>query len=333
MATIREIARLTNLSVGTVSNVLNDVNTVSEENRAKILEAIKKLNYTPSRIARSLSKKRTKNIAFIIPDITNPFFPEVVRGAQDLLAKKGYYVFLCNSDNDPEKEKNYIYDLISMWVDGMIIAPSDSDYRNLDVFSRITSPLIIVDREIEELKRDLVIVNNKEGSYEMVNFLISSGHRKIVALMGPEHVKTAQKRHEGWVKAMSENELFSDDLVDWGSFSIDSGYEMAGKMLDKVGEFDAIFAGNDLIAIGAIQLLEEKGYRVPDDISVAGFDDIYISRFMKPPLTTIRQPIYRMGEIAAELLIERMSSTEQPEPKRIIVDGELIIRGSVRDKH
>ncbi|MCL5986537.1 MAG: LacI family transcriptional regulator [Actinobacteria bacterium] len=333
MATIREIARLTGLSVGTVSNVLNDVDTVSKENRVKVLEAIKELNYTPSRIARSLSKKSTKNVAFIIPDITNPFFPEVVRGAQDLLAKKGYYVFLCNSDNDPEKEESYIYDLISMWVDGIIIAPSDSDYRNLDVFSRITSPLIIVDREVEELKRDLVIVNNKKGSYEMVNFLIGNGHKKIVALMGPEHVRTAQKRHEGWEKAMSENGLFSDDLVDWGSFSIDSGYEMARKMLDNVGGFDAIFAGNDLIAIGAIQLLEEKGFRVPDDISVAGFDDIYISRFMKPPLTTVRQPIYRIGEIAAELLLERMSSTEQPEPKRIIVDGELVIRDSVRKKH
>ena len=266
MATIKEIARLTGLSVGTVSNVINDVNTVSEKNGIKILETIKNFDYIPNRIARSLSKKSTKNVAFIITDITNPFFPEIVRGAQDLLAKKGYYVFLCNSDNDPEKEESYIYDLISMWVDGMIIAPSDSDYRNLDVFSRVTSPLIIVDREIEELK--------------------------------------------------------SDGLVEWGSFSIDSGYEMARKMLDKVGGFDAIFAGNDLIAIGAIQLLEEKGYRVPDDISVAGFDDIYISRFMKPPLTTVRQPIYQIGKVAAELLLERVKDSSNFEPRKIVVDGE-----------
>lgn len=280
MATIKEIARLTGLSVGTVSNVINDVNTVSEKNGIKILETIKNFDYIPNRIARSLSKKSTKNVAFIITDITNPFFPEIVRGAQDLLAKKGYYVFLCNSDNDPEKEESYIYDLISMWVDGMIIAPSDSDYRNLDVFSRVTSPLIIVDREIEELKRDLVIVNNKKGSYEMVNFLVGNGHKNIVALMGPEHVRTAQKR------------------------------------------FDAIFAGNDLIAIGAIQLLEEKGYRVPDDISVAGFDDIYISRFMKPPLTTVRQPIYQIGKVAAELLLERVKDSSNFEPRKIVVDGE-----------
>jgi len=329
MVTIKEIAKKAGVSVGTVSKVLNYNKTVSEINRKKVIKTIKELNYTPSRIARSLSKGKTKNIGFIIPDISNPFFPELVRGASDVLIPEGYYVFLCSSDNNPEKEDFYIRDLISMWVDGIIIAPSDTENRDISIFNEIISPFVVVDREIKELKKDLVIINNKKGSYGAVKHLIGNGHKKIAILEGPKYTITAQNRYEGWKKAMEEINQFKEGLVFWGSFSIDSGYETMNEVFNRLGMVDAIFACNDLIALGAIQAIEEKGYKIPDVISIVGFDDIYLSKFLKPSLTTVRQPIYEIGKTAANILLDRIDGSKDFVPKKIVVEGSLIVRDSV----
>ncbi|MCG2790222.1 MAG: LacI family transcriptional regulator, partial [Actinomycetia bacterium] len=207
MVTISDIAEKAGVSLGTVSKVLNYDSTVKEKNRKKVLKVIEEFNYTPNRVARSLAKKETKNIGFIIPDITNPFFPELVKGASDTLISKGYYVHLCNSDNDPKKEEIYIKDLQSMWVDGIIIAPSDTENRDIKIFNSIASPFIVVDREIEGLKKDLVIVNNKKSAYEAVSYLIRNGHKKIILLNGPKYTITAQNRFIGWKMALEENNL------------------------------------------------------------------------------------------------------------------------------
>jgi len=329
MVTIKEIAKKSGVSVGTVSKVLNYNKTVSEINRKKVIKIVKELNYTPNRIARSLSKGRTKNIGFIIPDIANPFFPELVRGASNVLIPEGYYVFLCSSDNNPEKEDFYIRDLVSMWIDGIIIAPSDTENRDTSIFNEIISPFVVVDREIKELKKDLVIINNKKGAYDAVKHLISNGHKKIAILEGPKYTITAQNRYKGWKKAMEEINQFKEDLVFWGSFSIDSGYEMMNEVFSRLGMVDAIFACNDLIALGAIQAIEEKGYKIPDVISIVGFDDIYLSKFLKPSLTTVRQPIYEIGKTAANILLDRINGSKDFVPKKIVVEGSLIVRDSV----
>jgi len=332
MVTIKEIAKKVGVSVGTVSKVLNYDKTVSEINKRKVIRIIKELNYRPNRIARSLSKGKTKNVGFIIPDITNPFFPELVRGASDLLISNGYYVFLCSSDNDANKEDFYINDLVSMWIDGIIIAPSDTENRDIGIFNKIISPFVVIDREIEGLNKDLVIINNKKGAYEAVNYLIGNSHKRIVILAGPQYTKTAQNRFMGWKKALEEKALFREEFAFWGNFSIDSGYEMMKKVFDNVDKVDAVFACNDLIALGAIQAIEEKKYKIPDDISIIGFDDIYLSKFLKPSLTTVRQPIYDMGKIAAEILLDRMSSSKDFVPKKVVIEGNLIERGSVAKK-
>lgn len=332
MVTIKKIAKKAGVSVGTVSKVLNYDKTVSEINKRKVIRIIKELNYRPNRIARSLSKGKTKNVGFIIPDITNPFFPELVRGASDLLISNGYYVFLCSSDNDSNKEDFYINDLVSMWIDGIIIAPSDTENRDIGIFNKIISPFVVVDREIKELNKDLIIINNKKGAYEVASYLISNGHRRIVILAGPQYTKTAQDRFMGWKKALEEKALFREEFAFWGNFSIDSGYEMMKKVFNNLGKVDAVFACNDLIALGAIQAIEEKKYKIPDDISIIGFDDIYLSRFLKSPLTTVKQPIYDMGKIAAEILLDRMSSSKDFVPKKVVIEGNLIERGSVAKK-
>ncbi|TET03724.1 MAG: LacI family transcriptional regulator [Candidatus Atribacteria bacterium] len=332
MVTIKKIAKKAGVSVGTVSKVLNYDKTVSEINKRKVIRIIKELNYRPNRIARSLSKGKTKNVGFIIPDITNPFFPELVRGASDLLLSNGYYVFLCSSDNDSNKEDFYINDLVSMWIDGIIIAPSDTENRDIGIFNKIISPFVVVDREIKELNKDLIIINNKKGAYGAASYLISNGHRRIVILAGPQYTKTAQDRFMGWKKALEEKALFREEFAFWGNFSIDSGYEMMKKVFNNLGKVDAVFACNDLIALGAIQAIEEKKYKIPDDISIIGFDDIYLSRFLKSPLTTVKQPIYDMGKIAAEILLDRMSSSKDFVPKKVVIEGNLIERGSVAKK-
>ncbi|OQA22594.1 MAG: Ribose operon repressor [Actinobacteria bacterium ADurb.Bin346] len=332
MVTIKGIAKEAGVSVGTVSKVLNYDRTVTVKNRNKVIEAIKKLNYRPNRLARSLSKGKTKNVGFIIPDISNPFFPELVRGASDLLLSEGYYVFLCNSDNDPNKEDMYINDLTSMWIDGLIIAPSDTENRDIGIFKQILLPFVVVDREIKGLNKDLVIINNKKGAYEAVVHLINKGHKKIAILTGPKYAQTAQYRYAGWKKAMEENSLFDDKLVFWGKFSIDSGYNMMREVFKSLGKVDAVFTCNDLIALGAMQAIEENKFTISDGISIVGFDDIYLSKFLKPPLTTVKQPTYEMGKTAAKLLLERMENIKECLPRKIVVEGKLIVRSSVAQK-
>ncbi|OFW63080.1 MAG: hypothetical protein A2Z35_05065 [Actinobacteria bacterium RBG_19FT_COMBO_36_27] len=333
MSTIKDIAKITGLSVGTVSNVINNLTTVTEVNRQKVIKAIKTFGYKPSQIARGLSKKSTNNIGFVIPDIVNPFFPELLRGAQDFFSAKNFYLLLCNTDNNLKIEEVYINDLISNWIAGIIIAPSHSRLKGSDLIEEIGTPVVVVDREIANLKRDIVIIDNVYEAYKMTQFLISKGHKKIAALMGPEYATTAIKRYEGWKKAMKEKGYFSDDLICWGAYSVESGYQKTKELLEKTKDLHAIFASSDVTAIGAISSLEEQNYKIPEDISIAGFDDIYMSRFIKPSLTTIRQPSYKIGEIASDLLFDRINSKVKYKQKRIIIKGELITRNSVIDRN
>lgn len=333
MVTLKEIANKAGLSIGTVSKVLNNDLTVSEKNRNKIIEIIEEFNYKPNKIAISLSKGRTKNVGFIIPDNTNPFFSFLVGGASDLLTSHDYYVFLCCSNNNVTLEEKYIGDLISMWVDGLIIAPSLTEKRNISIFNKIKIPFVIVDEEIKGINQDFVIIDNKKGAYDGVKYLINNGHKNVVILGGPKHTTTAQDRFNGWKKAMVEENLFREKFIFWGDFSIESGYKMMQKVFNNLSDVDAIFASNDLIALGAIEAIEEKKYKIPDDISIVGFDDIYISRYLKPPLTTIRQPIYELGKIAAKRLIKRMNGKESIGPLKTIIKGELIVRGTVQKKY
>lgn len=330
--TLKDIAEKSGVSIKTVSRVLNNEKYVQEKTRKKISEIIKELNYIPSRVARSLSKGHTKNIGFIIPDITNPFFPEIVKGASDLLLSKGYYVHLCSSDNDPEKEDLYLNDLRSMWVDGIIIAPTYSENREFQILNEISSPVVVVDREIKGLKKDLVVTNNKKGSYEVVKYLIGINHKNIVILTGPKYTVTAQNRFIGWKKAMQENNFFKPELSFWGDFTIESGYNMMINALSKIKNIDAVFACNDLIALGAIQAIEEKSLIIPQDISIIGFDDIYLSKFLKPQLTVFKVPIYDMGKIAAQILLRRIENNKNYKIKKVVIEGSLVIRRSVAKK-
>ncbi|MCL4385719.1 MAG: LacI family transcriptional regulator [Actinobacteria bacterium] len=333
MITIKDVAKKAGVSVGTVSNVINNIDIVSESTKRKVFKAIKELNFKPNIIARSLSKGKTDNIAIIVPEINNPFFPELIRGITDFLETKGYYAIIINTDNNAEKEEIFINGLNSFLVSGIIIAPADSKGKDFRVLSELKIPIVIVDRESDNLNDDTVIVNNHKGAYDAVNYLINCGHKIIIILCGSNHTKTAQNRYIGWRKAMEENNLFNDDYIYWGDFTIDSGYKMMDEVLKKFKKVDAVFASNDIIAIGAMQAIRENGLRIPEDISIIGFDDIYFSKLLSPPLTTIRQPVYEIGSMAAEILLKKIEGkSELKNICRYVIDGELIIRDSVAKK-
>jgi len=329
---IRHIAKRAGVSIKTVSRVLNNDIYVKKETKEKIINIINELNYIPNRIAKSLSSGVSNNIGFIIPDITNPFFPEIVKGASDILLSKGFYLHLCNADNNPESEDSFIRDLESMWVGGIILAPSYSENRNLEILKNTKVPLIIIDREIKNINKDLIVINNQKGAYEITKYLIENNHKKIIFLGGPSYTMTAQNRFKGWKKAMQEANILDTNLSFWGDFAIESGYKMMENILNTPSSVDAVFACNDLIAIGAMEAIDNKGLKIPDDISIIGFDGIYISKFTKPKLSTYQQPIYEIGKIAAELLINRIEKTEKAKMKRLVIDGNLIIRETVARK-
>jgi LacI family transcriptional regulator len=333
MVTIKDVAKTAGVSVGTVSNVLNELETVTEANRSKVLKTIRELGYRPNKIAASLSKKKTMNIGLIVPDISSPFYSDLIKGVTETLESHGYNVFLCGSGSDISKETKIISDLMSMWIDGIILIPVYSSRRDIKEMKDIDIPIVLVNREIKGWTRDIVIFDNFGGAYEATSFLIKNNHKKIIILDGPKYSRSFEDRLLGWKTAMEENRLYNKNLVFRGDFSVESGHDMMLKSLDELVGIDAVFASSDLIALGALNALEEKNIKVPDDISIIGFGDIYLSKFLKPSLTTIRRPFYNIGKTAVSILLEKINDKPDDERfKKFIIKGKLEIRDSVKKK-
>lgn len=333
MTTIKDVAKIAGVSVGTVSNVLNELDTVSEANKSRVMDTIKTLGYKPNKIAASLSKKKTMNIGLIVPDVSSPFYSDLIKGVTETLDTHDYNVFLCSSNSDIGKESKIINDLLSMWIDGIILIPIYSNKRDIKEMESIDIPIILVNREVKGWARDVVIFDNFGGAYEATNFLIKNNHKKIIILDGPKYSRSFEDRLLGWKTAMEENGLYNSSLVFRGDFSVESGYDMMLKSLNELAEIDAVFASSDLIALGALTALEERNIKVPDDISIIGFGDIYLSKFLKPSLTTIRRPFYNIGKTAVSILLEKIQGKSDSEKfKKFIIKGKLEIRNSVKKK-
>lgn len=333
MTTIKDVAKIAGVSVGTVSNVLNEFDSVSDVNKSKVMDTIKTLGYKPSKIAASLSKKKTMNIGLIIPDVSSPFYSDLINGVTETLDAHGYNVFLCSSNSEISKETKIINDLLSMWIDGIILIPVYSSKRDIKEMESINIPIVLVNREIKGWTRDIVIFDNFGGAYEAANFLIKNNHKKIIILDGPKYSRSFEDRLLGWKTAMEENRLYNNNLVFRGDFSVESGYDMMLESLNELVGIDAVFASSDLIALGALNALEEKNIKVPDDISIIGFGDIYLSKFLKPSLTTIRRPFYNIGKTAVSILMEKIQGKSDDEKfKKFVIKGKLEIRNSVKEK-
>lgn len=323
---IKDIAKIAGVSQSTVSRVINKPNEVSEELRKKVMRAIKMFDYTPNSVARGLRKGSTKVIGVIIPDITNPFFPAIVRGIEDFLKKKGYSLILCNSDQDIEEEKKLLKLLYSKNVDGVIFTGSGEYNPEIEIFMSRDIPLVFLDRIYNEKSSSYVIVDNVKGMFELMTYLVKRGYRSFALLNGNKETFSAKARYEGFFKAVKEYDIKDYEVI-FGQFTYESGHQMVEE-LSKIPE--VLVCGNDLIAYGAIDKVEKLGLSIPEDVGVTGFDDISFSRHYKPPLTTVKQPAYELGKKAAELIF-KMIESKKYKPKGVVLNPELVIRESTKN--
>ena len=325
---MREVAEHAGVSVTTVSHVVNNTRAVNPDTRKRVEEAMRILGYQPNVVARSLRRGKTHTIGIILPDSANPYFAEVVRGVEDTSFSHGYSVILCNSDNDLDKERLYTNVLLEKQVDGIIIVAAGLSSENIRNLLAREIPLVLVDRRVPEVDADYVLTDNQGGGRLATRHLIDRGHRTIACIAGLEGVKLSSDRIAGYQEALEQAGIaIQPQLILRGDFQYQSGYHAAQRLFGNRSMPTAIFACNDLMAIGAYRFAHEKGLRIPDQLSIVGFDDIRLAAYAYPPLTTIRQSKHTMGASAAKLLIERMAHRELA-PRLEVLDTQLVIRQS-----
>ena len=252
------------------------------------MQIVKRENFTLNTVAQSLKTKKTQILGLVIPDITNPFFPEIARGAEDAASELGYSLIICNTDDSAEKERDYINILAQKMVDGVIFIPSLTGKFRHEVFSEKKLPLVILDRDLDySCIWGKVMVDNFCGAYEAVSYLISKGHRDILFLSAFKDYKNSRERYEGYRKAFEDNNIeFDEKNVVYGKYKSQFGYESIMSFFEEKKKFTAVFCANDMIAVGAIQALKQLSLKVPDDVAVVGYDDIQMASSTNPPLTT-----------------------------------------------
>ncbi|WP_333871487.1 LacI family DNA-binding transcriptional regulator [Desulforamulus putei] len=329
MATIKDVAKLAGVSVSTVSRVLNTSGYVEKTTEERVIAAIKQLNYKPSQIARGLVSKKTKTFGLVLPDITNPFFPEVARGAEDEARRHGYNIILCNSDWDIQKEKMYLGILQEKCVDGIILVGSrlNEDYLG-KIMSVLATPFVLLDRT-STLDVHSISTNNVLGSYLATKHLIEQGYQNIAHIAGPPLSPTAQQRLIGYKNALAEHNIPLDlVLVVEGDYRISGGALAMKRLLHLKKVPDAVFCANDLMAIGALEVLQEAGVKVPDQVALVGYDGINLSKYVYPRISTIIQPTYKMGSTAVQLILETLNKGTQTIFKHIELEPVLAVRES-----
>ena len=329
LATIRDVAKLAGVSVATVSRVLNKNGYVNKETEQKVTTAIQQLQYEPNAVARGLAGKKTGTIALILPDISNPFFPEMARGVEDVAHQLGYTVILCNSDDQGVKERSYIEVLKKKYIDGIIFASNTLDEADVEAMQKNDLPLVILDRAPIQDSFSVIRSKNYEGAQLAVKHLLEIGCKRIAHIYGPQEFDTAKERMTGYEDAVREMPWYSPSLMVPGNFRIDGGMRAIEVLMSRHPDVDGIFAGNDLMAVGALKALYRLGKKVPDEVAICGFDGIALTEITEPEITTVAQPIYEMGSLAAKVLIEKITATVKANPIHEM-DVRLIQRGSTK---
>jgi DNA-binding LacI/PurR family transcriptional regulator len=324
--TIKDVAREAGVSIATVSRVLNDSSGVTSKLVEKVQAAITTTGYQFNAVARALKVKKSRSIGLIIPDIENPFFPALVRGIEDTARKYDYSIILCNSDGYAEEEKKYIRFLHSKQVDGVIFTGGIGSDENLSLLAKLKIPVVNLDRQSKKINMSSVVADNYYGATLAVEHLVNQGAKNIVFLGGPPRLSVAMERFEGYRDVLRKHDFkIADELILNGEFTFDSGYQNMLLLLKEQKKFDAVFAANDMIAFGVIECLVEHNIKVPEDVIVAGYDDIRMAAWYKPSLTTVRQPVYQMGQEAVKILMELMSDSEAGVKERKF-RPELVVR-------
>mgnify|MGYP005851348829 CR=1 FL=1 len=325
---IKDVAELAGVSSATVSRVLANKHYVKETTREKVLKAVRELGYQPSRVARSLRVKSSQIIGLLISDIQNPFFTALVRAVEDVAYENNYFIFLCNTDETIEKEAMYIDLMISEKVAGVIITPTNERNSPCKKLLDANIPMVAVDRRVLDCDADTVVLNNTHGSFELVSLLIENGHHRIGAIVGRTEITTGRERYQGYKSALMRHNIpVLPELVRFGLPKEEMGFTCTNELLNLPDPPSAIFTGNNLLTIGALRAIKDRGLRIPQDIALVAFDDMEWSTLISPPLTVAAQPTYAMGLKATELILKRISDPTKP-TESILFEPQIRVRES-----
>ncbi|HAT1573155.1 TPA: ribose operon transcriptional repressor RbsR [Kluyvera cryocrescens] len=330
MATMKDVARLAGVSTSTVSHVINKDRFVSDAITGKVDAAIKELNYAPSALARSLKLNQTRTIGMLITASTNPFYSELVRGVERSCFERGYSLVLCNTEGDEQRMNRNLETLMQKRVDGLLLLCTETHQPSLEIMQRYPSiPSVMMDWAPFDGDSDLIQDNSLLGGDMATRYLIERGYTRIACIAGPLDKTPARLRLEGYREAMNNAKLpIPAGYEITSNFEFGGGFDAMQQLLTHTVRPDAVFVGNDAMAVGVYQSLYQAGLRIPQDVAVIGYDDIELARYMTPPLTTIHQPKDELGELAIDVLIHRIAQPGQKQ-QRMQLTPELVVRGSV----
>jgi len=331
MPTLKEVAKKADVSITTVSRVINKSDKVNEETRVRVQQAMRSLGYQPNRVAQRLraTKGISKLLGLIIPDIQNQFYSNIVRGIEDVSYGNDYAVILCNSDENPNKERFYLDVLRSESVDGVILPPIHQYGKMVEGMIESGIPLVCVDRKLARESVDTVVVNNRKGAHSAVSHLIDLGHKRIAIISSSPQFSSFQERQAGYEQALQDHDIEIDPaLIHQGDpRSSKNAKKLVRSLLESDSPPTALFITNNLMTLGALEAIHELELEIPQDISIIGFDDMPWATAISPPLTVVRQPGYEMGRRAAELFFQRISDPDR-EPVQVMMETSLVIRQS-----
>ncbi len=328
--TIRDVAQLSSVSPMTVSRVINRSERVSPDTRRRVEQAISELGYVPSRLARGLSRQRTGTLAVIVPDVANPFFTLVLRGAEDVARREGFRVILCDTRADLALESEVIEEMIAHRVEGVVIAPvSDRSKSHLRRLTKFGVPFVLIDRTVPGIYSDVVLGDSTGGARQLVEHLISLGHRRIGFIVESDDVSTARDRQQGYAAALEAAGIPLDpSLIANATVDPDGGFNGMRQLLDSKNRPTAVFTVNNLVALGAIEAVREARLEVPDDIALVCFDDIEYASRLYPFLTVMEQPAETFGTLGAQLLLERIGGRGDDRDRTVVLPARFVVRQS-----
>ena len=328
--TIREIATKADVSRSTVSRVLSGHPNVNAETRTLVQSVMKELNYIPNRLAQGLVTGKLNVVGLVVGDIRNQYYSEMTRAIQEVLNERGYMVVLCDSAYSPEKEVDFLNVARELRFASIIMTSVIDNEGLISNLRQLPCPVVLLNRYLQSYRTDVVSFDNFQGGYQAAKHLIDLGHRYIRALLGPALSTSTIDRERGFRQAFADHGIdLAEDAFVYGDLRFETGHEFGLSLIREKQRPTAIFGGNDFMAMGVIKAFVDNGLKVPDDLSVVGFDDIPMAELSAVPLTTVRQPQVEMGRQAAQLVLERISGNKSL-PRRVIFDAELVIRGSTR---
>ena len=327
---IRDVASMARVSVGTVSNVLNRPDVVAESTRRRVLDAIRDLGFVRNESARQLRAGHSRTVGLVVLDVTNPFFTDVARGVEDTANDAGLAVILCNSDDNPAKESRYLDLLEEQRVQGILVTPVTATNDRLEHLRRRGTPIVLLDRWATDDAQCSVAVNDVLGGELAVGHLLAQGHKDLAFVGGPLTIRQVQDRYQGAVQAMraAGRDAAELHIVESSALNVAAGRDATARLAGATPRPTAIFCANDLLALGVLQEMTRRGVRIPQDVAIVGYDDIEFAAAAAVPLTSVRQPRHLLGRTAAELLIEEATEDSGHQHRQVIFDPELVVRDS-----